>query len=279
MGKTIDLRARLSHHLPIAYGVSGPLASPLFTRGEVKRLIATARDQGIGVFDTGPTYGAGEAEKRLGQAVGNDASIIVMTKAGTLVAGPIKRDRDFSPAAIVKSVESSLIRLKRDRIDVLWLHGPVRRELTDDLFSAIQAMQDAGKIGSVGLATREYNVMRALAGSPIEALMAPVNEKNDPRREIGDTQPDISLFGIEVLALTDAKRRNSVGRSYLWKTATRIIRGESNTHAARTVEDAISYAFGQSKCDIVVTTTTKSARIVENAALGKRFQKASGTAI
>ena len=53
----------------LGFGVTGPHAGLGAGRGMTTRLIHQAVDQGVTFFDTGPAYGKGEAERRLGAAL------------------------------------------------------------------------------------------------------------------------------------------------------------------------------------------------------------------
>ncbi len=93
---------------------SGPRAAQ---RAAVRR----ALELGIDYFDTAPVYGAGESERSLGEVLSDlGATPRVATKVALEHA-------DFGDirGAILRSVESSLARLKLPRIAVLHLHNRV----------------------------------------------------------------------------------------------------------------------------------------------------------
>ena len=118
--------------------------------------IHRALDLGVSLFDTAPTYGAGHSEEVLGQALASRPQAIVVTKFGNRFDPVTKKAAapDASPDAIVLSVEGSLRRLKRERIDLLLFHmnsypaadaGPV--------FDTLDALRQAGKIDAYGWST------------------------------------------------------------------------------------------------------------------------------
>ena len=53
----------------LGFGVSGPHGSPLIRPLATVEMILHAFALGVRVFDTAPAYGAGEAERRLGEAL------------------------------------------------------------------------------------------------------------------------------------------------------------------------------------------------------------------
>jgi aryl-alcohol dehydrogenase-like predicted oxidoreductase len=118
--------------------------------------IHRALDLGISLFDTAPTYGAGHSEEVLGRALADRPEAIIVSKFGNRFDPVTKKaaSPDASSDAIVLSVESSLRRLKRERIDLLLFHlnsfpaadaGPV--------FDTLDALREAGKIGAYGWST------------------------------------------------------------------------------------------------------------------------------
>ena len=114
----------------MAFGVAGPLATRLVSSQATQDLILAAFAGGITAFDTGPAYGAGEAERRLGAALTSVPrdSVFISTKAGVLE----NKTRDFSAKAISASLDRSLDRLGCDYVDALFMHGPGAAELNDD---------------------------------------------------------------------------------------------------------------------------------------------------
>jgi len=117
--------------------------------------IKKALDLGITFFDTSSVYGYGHSEELLGQALESLRSQVVLaTKAGLIRYGdPV----DLAPAAIRKSLEQSLRRLRTDRVDLLQLHNPSpeRMRNADDLLRLRDALIDEGKIRAFGISVRE----------------------------------------------------------------------------------------------------------------------------
>jgi L-galactose dehydrogenase/L-glyceraldehyde 3-phosphate reductase len=86
--------------------------------------VTRALELGINYFDTAPGYGNGQSEASLGRVLAElRPEIVVATKVR--LAGDDLKD---VKGAIRRSLEASLIRLKRDSVDVLQLHTQVSVE-------------------------------------------------------------------------------------------------------------------------------------------------------
>ena len=124
---------------------------------DAKRAVARAVERGVSYLDTAPGYG--DSEEVLGKCLAEipDADKLVVS---TKIGGPEPFDpRD--PAKIVASVETSLRRLGRERVDLLYVHEPDRPRQNDwwtdyakvegPVLDAVAGLRDRGLIGHVGL--------------------------------------------------------------------------------------------------------------------------------
>jgi len=123
-------------------------------------LLREGKDLGITFFDTADTYGSGRGETLLAAALGGDrAGVVIGTKFGydwqidRRGDGQREHPQDFSPAAVRRSLEGSLDRLKTDYIDLYQLHNPRLTALqSDDLFELLERFREEGKIRAYGAA-------------------------------------------------------------------------------------------------------------------------------
>lgn len=177
-----------------------------------RRLLAAAYDLGVRYFDTASSYGAGLAEREIGRILSKRRSELVLaTKFGippgrlasVLPAGAylaaargaalkfvrlkdITRNvprRNYSTAAMLRSLEGSLRRLRTDYIDVLYLHAPGADcpSEADQLVSALEALRTAGKIRYVGLSGEVGNCFAIARGCPALAEVLQVEVPADPK--------------------------------------------------------------------------------------------------
>ncbi len=168
----------------IGFGAASWWGMRRFSEVEAVRLVHAALDGGVTLFDTGAAYSQGEAEPRLGRALGgrDPDRLVVATKAGTSFAGG-RVARDFSPAAIVASAERSLRNLGLEVLPLLQLHGPAAAEFTDELRAALQGLKARGLVRALGVNSFDPAVVAHASGLPeIDAVMVDYNVLR-PERE------------------------------------------------------------------------------------------------
>src|SRR5580698_10162579 len=133
----------------------------LMVRGDPRdqeRAIARALAVGVNYFDTAVQYGDGESEKNLGRVLQNlkPANAVVGTKV-RLPSAAFGRIAD----TVAKSLEASLARLRRERVDIFHLHNAVTedgggealsvRQVLGEVVPAFQRLQQQGKTCFLGL--------------------------------------------------------------------------------------------------------------------------------
>ncbi|MEZ0242724.1 MAG: aldo/keto reductase [Sphingomonas sp.] len=137
------------------------------------RLLNTALDLGVTLFDTAALYGFGANERLIGKALGHRRGEFRL--ASKCVLGEIdgKRGLDGSPQAIASALEGSLQRLGTDHIDLYYLHRLDRKVPIEDSVGALVRAKEAGKIGALGLSEMSAATLRrAHAVHPIAAMQS-----------------------------------------------------------------------------------------------------------
>ncbi len=113
--------------------------------------VKTAVDNGINFFDTADTYGLGESERTLAEALGSRLNdIVITTKFGVRVENG-KTTYDNSREYIFKAVEGSLKRLNRDYIDLYQVHYRDGKTPLSDVAESLEVLKQQGKIRYYGL--------------------------------------------------------------------------------------------------------------------------------
>ena len=256
----------------LGFGVTGPHASPAVSRRETSRLIAEAIDLGINLFDTGPAYGRGEGERRLGQALRGQTrdKLYIATKAGI----DLHRHRDFSAGAVEMSLRGSLERLQTPYIDLLLLHGPSAAELSDRLLRRLDALRERGMIREIGVCGRGPELDAAVDAGVFDVLMAPVNSGLDDgalARLARAAQAGMKVIAIEAISAAARPGLRLPGsRADLWylaRAAKQALTGTRPRPRAGPAGGALKWTLDQSSVSAVVCLTTRSTNLAANARL------------
>lgn len=157
---------------------------------EARDALERALRLGVRYFDTAPFYGHGLAERRLGRALAESrsAGCMVSTKVGRRIESDPARSQaitdgfavhgsravfDYSRDGVMRSFESSLERLQRDRVDILFLHDVGRlthgddhprmlRQALDEALPAMAGLRAQGAVDAIGIGVNEIEVCMEL---------------------------------------------------------------------------------------------------------------------
>lgn len=254
----------------LGFGVSGPHGTPIIPRHLTERLVIRGYELGVRLFDTAPSYGGGEAESRLGEAMARLPRLecIISTKVGIQSASPGRKERDFSPDNIHRSIDASLKRLKLQKLDWLFLHGPTPQELSDPLLTALQSEQYAGRIGLLGVAGRGPEMEAALESNLFRVFMTPVHAGLDTDQAIRLSKilrSGSELIGIETISPSLPRLELPTSAGGVWRMARRAAGRDSVAgKLSQSPQDAIAWALTAGRAHRVVTTTTRLAHLEEN---------------
>ncbi len=118
--------------------------------------VQKALDAGIRLFDTADVYGAGHSESLLGGIIGDRDDVIITTKFGNMFDAATKQimGQSTDPQYIRDAIDASRKRLRRDRLDLVFLHLnqlEVRNE--DQIFDTLDELVAFNKIASYGWST------------------------------------------------------------------------------------------------------------------------------
>lgn len=255
----------------LGLGITGPHAVLGGSSADVARLAREAMRLGVTCFDTGPAYGSGRAEKRLGQAlrgVRRDRAF-VSTKAGIHT----DRRRDFSAGAVEMSLKGSLERLGLQHVDLLLLHGPSREEVSEKLMRRLRALKERGLVRHIGLCGRGEELEAALDVDGFDAIMAPINPQISDaayQRLERAKSAGLGVIGIEIMAGVQRPFRLPLSLGELWyaaRSAKRALTGASPDASAMTANEALQWALAQPVCDTALCLTTKPSHLAANAAV------------
>jgi aryl-alcohol dehydrogenase-like predicted oxidoreductase len=150
----------------------GPPVSP--EQGE--RVLLSALDAGVTLFDTAALYGFGANETLVGRVMKPHRNkFILASKCGMQGVdrgdGKLIRVIDGRPATIRKTCEDSLRRLQTDFIDLYYLHRWDKSVPIEDSVGALSDLVQKGYIRSIGLSEVSAATLRkAHAVHPVAAV-------------------------------------------------------------------------------------------------------------
>jgi aryl-alcohol dehydrogenase-like predicted oxidoreductase len=162
-----------------AWQLGGPLlldgkhdGHPDLGKDFVIELIRRCGDElGINFIDTAEQYGAGESERRVGEALqGRRDRWIIGTKFGATV-GDVqyvngvphgKRVGDVTARRIPVSLEASLKRLRTDHIDVYVYHIGPNRDEAEGVARFLDGAKKKGQVRAVGISTNKLEHIQYL---------------------------------------------------------------------------------------------------------------------
>ncbi len=136
------------------------------------QLIRQAFDRGVTFFDTAEAYGA-RNEEMVGEALAPVRDqVVIATKFG-FKDGQVSAGLDSRPERIRAVVDTSLKRLRTDRIDLLYQHRVDPQVPMEDVAGAVKALVAAGKVRHFGLSEAGVtSIRRAHAVQPVAALQS-----------------------------------------------------------------------------------------------------------
>jgi D-threo-aldose 1-dehydrogenase len=158
------------------------------------RAVDAAWRAGIRYYDTAPHYGLGLSERRLGAALAGRprGDFTVSTKVGRVLVPSPKtahlRDKeagfdvpadharwwDFSADGVRRSLESSLIRLGVDRVDLVLIHDPDDhwQQAVGEAYPALHDLRAQGVVGAIGVGMNQWPMLeRFVVETDIDAVM------------------------------------------------------------------------------------------------------------
>lgn len=131
---------------------------------EARRLIDCCVDGGVNLIDTANMYSMGRSEEILGEALGGRHADVLISSKARMRIGDGPNDEGTSRHHLIRECERSLKRLRRDHIDIYFMHEWDGVTPVEEMLSALGTLQRQGKIRYAGCSNYSgWHIMKALA--------------------------------------------------------------------------------------------------------------------
>jgi len=121
---------------------------------EARDQLAAFVEAGGTLLDTAAGYGGGASEELIGRLLGDVVArdeVVLATKAGITARRGGGRDHDVSRGALLRSLDTSLRRLRTDRVDLWQVHVWDDGAPLEETLSALDAAVSSGRAAYVGV--------------------------------------------------------------------------------------------------------------------------------
>jgi aryl-alcohol dehydrogenase-like predicted oxidoreductase len=266
-----------------AYGPAGD-------KHEMIKLIRTAHERGVTMFDTAEAYGPFSNEDLLGEALQPIRDqVVIATKFGfdiDLITGARGGGTNSRPEHVRAVAEASLRRLRTDRIDLFYQHRVDPAVPIEDVAGTIKDLIAEGKVKHFGLSEAGVGtIRRAHAVQPITAVQSeyslfwrgPEQELLPVLEELGigfvpfsplgagfltgkideNTQFDATDFRNFVPRFSQEARKANL-------TLVEIVKAVAERKNATPAQVALAWLLAQKPWIVPIPGTTKQHRLDEN---------------
>lgn len=145
-----------------------------YDKREMIALIRRAYERGVTFFDTAEVYGPHVSEEWVGEAVAPFRDKVkIGTKFGFAVEEGQPAALNSRPDHIRRAVEGSLMRLRTDRIDLLYQHRVDPDVPVEDVAGTVRELMQEGKVLHWGMSEASArSIRRAHAECPLSAVQS-----------------------------------------------------------------------------------------------------------
>jgi aryl-alcohol dehydrogenase-like predicted oxidoreductase len=132
-------------------------------QAEAKRIVDLAFEAGVNFFDSANSYGNGQSEVLLGEALkGRRHHALIATKVFNPM-GPDPNDSGMSRVHILRAIEDSLRRLQTDYVDLYYIHHVDIQTPLEQMLAAFDDLVHQGKVRYIACSNYEaWRLMEAM---------------------------------------------------------------------------------------------------------------------
>ena len=220
-------------------------------------VLRRAVELGVNFIDTADSYGPEVSEELIAEALHPyPGGLVIATKGGLTRSGPSQWERDGRPEHLREACESSLRRLRVERIDVYQLHAVDSEVPLEESVGTLSELRDEGKVGHVGVSNFDTDQLaRAREIVPI------VSVQN--RYSIGDraAEPALEVCDRDGIAFIPWFPLASGGLD-----AEGALSRIADAHEATPFQVALAWLLARSPVMLPIPGTSSVAHLEENVA-------------
>jgi aryl-alcohol dehydrogenase-like predicted oxidoreductase len=234
-------------------GIIGPPAD----REECKRVLRRAVELGVDFIDTADSYGPYVSEEIIAEALHPyPKGLVIATKAGLLRPGPHQWKVNGDPKRLRAACDSSLARLRVDRIDLYQLHRIDPDFPEEEQFGVFADLHRQGKIRLFGLSEVGVEaIKRAQRVMPVASVQ---NKYNVGDRAYDDVVSYCEREGIAFIPWYPLGAGSLAGNA--------VLTSVSIKHRATPFQVAVAWLLARSTTMLPIPGTSKVAHLQENVA-------------
>jgi len=259
---------------------------PATEKQDAITLIRAAFESGVTFFDTAEAYGPFTNEELLGEALAPFRNeVVIATKFGFKEGKP-SAGLDSRPESIREMVEASLMRLRTDRIDLLYQHRVDPNVPMEDVAGAVKELIWEGKVKHFGLSEAGVqSIRKAHAVQPVTALQSEYSLWwREPEHEILATLQELGIGLVpfsplgkgfltgkidEKTTFDQSDFRNTVPRfseenRQANQTLVELLKNLAQDKDATPAQIALAWLLAQKPWIVPIPGTTKFHRLKEN---------------
>ncbi|WP_029604903.1 aldo/keto reductase [Kozakia baliensis] len=165
---------------------------------EAKRMVDICLDHGVNMFDTADAYSEGLAEQILGEALKDRSQEVLVTSKARFRVNDGPNGEGLSRYHLIEACEASLRRLKRDHIDLYYLHEWDGLTPLEESLGALETLRQQGKIRYAGISNFSgWQAMKALSVAERDRLIVPISQQIYYSLEARDAEYELLPLAVD----------------------------------------------------------------------------------
>jgi aryl-alcohol dehydrogenase-like predicted oxidoreductase len=223
------------------------------------RVVQRAVQLGVNFIDTADSYGPQVSESIIARALFPYLpDLVIATKGGMERPSRDTWNRNAHPEHLRQACESSLRRLRRDRIDVYQLHAPDPRVLLEDSIGELVRLKGEGKIRHIGVCNVSLDELKR-----VQRMTPIVSVQNRYNLEDRRWDPILAHCEREAIAFIPWAPLGS-GRHATESSSTRALARIAERHNIMVGQAAIAWLLERSTVMLPIPGTGSIKHLEEN---------------